>query len=585
MIKPTVLIALSMLVLNSSNVYSQGSGNALVFDGTNNNVEINSTFQNQDGTKSFSFCAWVMSTNVGQGGQRIVADDQQTSGSGGYALSLGEAGSGRLRFYCRALSSVSLDIPAGNYQLTNNNWYHVAATYNHTTRVRNIYVNGELAATHTHGAGEWTSGEVDNGPLTIGGESNGSSESANRFNGRIDEVSYWNKELTQTEVRDLMCKSLTGSEAGISGYWNFNGAALGAGGVPDITGNGFTGTMQNMVAGEIVTSAAPIGNTSVYTYTTAWAGVKLIHTSPEGDSLEVSTVSSATINAMHIYHVTSVPNTTAGISGIGGNDHYFGVFKSFYNGGSGTYTAIYYYRQNDAFQASSIADPDWLESNVRVFTRSNNSSTPWTVNTTAPNTGTKSITMTAQSTEFILAYVNGTAALPIELLSFSAELKNKIVELNWSTASESNNNFFTVERSADGINFEPVAYVNGAGNSNHQLNYYAEDPNPLTNISYYRLKQTDYNGEFSYSTVKVISNAVIAEIMVYPNPISNRIIIEVKNPELYQSKLTNSIGQILNCSSTLYSDRIEIDTELLPAGFYNLILQNGLEQYSFVLVK
>lgn len=572
--------------LYSSSLFSQGSGNALVFDGTNNNVEINSTFQNQDGTKSFSFCAWVMSTNVGQGGQRILCDDQQTSGSGGYALSLGEAGSGQLRFYCRALATVSLDVPAAGYRLTNNVWYHVAATYNHTTRVRNIYVNGELAATHTHGVGEWTVGEVDNGPVTIGGESNGSAETANRFAGRIDEVSYWNKALTVTEIRDLMCKSLTGSEAQLYAYWNFNGAALGAGGVPDLTGNGYTGTMQNMVAGEIVTSAAPIGNSSVYRYTTAWAGVKLTHASPEGDSLEVSTVSVANVNNIHIYHVTSVPNTTTGINGIGGNDHYFGVFKSFYAGGAvGTYTATYFYRDNDAFQASSIADPDWLEANVRVYTRSNNSSTPWAVNATAPNTGTKTITMTAMSTEFILGYLNSTAALPIELISFSAEHRNEVVELNWTTASESNNNFFTVERSSDGINFEPIAFVNGAGNSNQVLNYSAIDPDPLNGTSYYRLKQTDFDNNYSLSEIKAVFIGTIGEVKIYPNPFTDQIIIQIANPNQVNVKLINSIGQYLEIPIRKTETSIIVETVELSTGFYTLKIVNGTMSQSFVLIK
>jgi len=513
-----------LLVLTRiTTIFGQGSGKCLDFDGSNDVVEIKSTFPNMTGG-SFSICAWVMSTNVAKAGQRIFADDQQTSGSGGYALSLGEPGTGRLRFYCRALSSVSLDVPAGNYQLSNNVWYHVAAVYNATARTRQIYVNGELAAsTGAHAAGEWTATEVDNGPATIAGESAASSETTNRLVGQEDEVSFWSKALTQTEIRDLMCKSLTGSETNLTGYWNLNGAALGTDGVPDLGPNGYSGTMTNMAAGSIVTSAAPIGTTSTYVYTTSWSGVTLVLSGPQGDSLRVSAVSSATINCVHIYNVNAVPNTTSGITGLGGNNTYFGVFKSVYNGGSGTYTGTYFYRQNDAYQASSNLDPDYVESNVRCFTRTNNSTTPWTKNTTAPATGTKTITMTAMSTEYILGYENALANLPIELLGFDANLIGGKVNLNWSTASETNNAYFTLERSKDGEMWAEIGRVNGAGNSNTQIDYMDVDYNPLRGVSYYRLKQTDFNGDYSYSNIEVIKNGeatndVVQDITPFPNP-------------------------------------------------------------------
>jgi hypothetical protein len=513
------LFTLSLICIGL-NSFGQGSGMALDFDGTNDVVEIRNTFPNMNGG-SFSICAWVMSTNVGRAGQRIFCDDQQSSGTGGYALSLGDPGSGRLRFYCRALSSVSLDVPAGNYQLSNNIWYHVAAVYNSTTRTRQIYVNGELAAsTAAHGVGEWTAAEVDNGVASIAGENASSSETGNRLVGQEDEVSFWTKALTQTEVRDLMCKSLTGSEASLIGYWNLDGAAIGAGGVPELTTNGYTGTMTNMVAGDIITSSAAIGNTSTYVYTTVWAGVTLVLAGPEADSFRVSAVSSATVNCIHIYNVNAVPNTTTGITGLGGNNQYFGVFKSVYNGGSGTYTGTYFYRQNDAFQASSAVDPDYVETSIRCFTRSNNSSTPWTKNATAPVTTTKTITMTAMSTEFILGYDNALANLPIELLNFNANLIDSRVVLNWSTASEINNSFFTIERSKNGTNWEEITTVNGAGNSNSQIDYADVDNNPLTGTSYYRLKQTDFDGSFTYSDIEVIHNntGVVADITPFPNP-------------------------------------------------------------------
>ena len=91
--------------------------------------------------------------------------------------------------------------------------------------------------------------------------------------------------------------------------------------------------------------------------------------------------------------------------------------------------------------------------------------------------------------------------LPIELLSFNAiSLKNKI-ELKWTTATEINNDYFTLEKSTDAVNFTTIATVKGAGNSNKVLNYQHFDENPVIGINYYRLKQTDFDGAFKYTQI------------------------------------------------------------------------------------
>ncbi|HSV76459.1 MAG TPA: hypothetical protein VLH37_05450 [Bacteroidales bacterium] len=88
--------------------------------------------------------------------------------------------------------------------------------------------------------------------------------------------------------------------------------------------------------------------------------------------------------------------------------------------------------------------------------------------------------------------------LPIELLSFSVNAGTESVLLNWETATETNNDFFTIERSTDVQNWEILGYVDGAGNSNKPLSYSFTDSQPLEGISYYRLKQTDFDGKYEY---------------------------------------------------------------------------------------
>jgi hypothetical protein len=91
--------------------------------------------------------------------------------------------------------------------------------------------------------------------------------------------------------------------------------------------------------------------------------------------------------------------------------------------------------------------------------------------------------------------------LPIVLLSFTAKTLISAIELNWQTVAEENNAFFTIERSANGVNFSPILFTEGGGTSNDLLTYQAVDNEPILGRSYYRLKQTDFNGQFEYSEI------------------------------------------------------------------------------------
>lgn len=111
--------------------------------------------------------------------------------------------------------------------------------------------------------------------------------------------------------------------------------------------------------------------------------------------------------------------------------------------------------------------------------------------------------------------------LPIELLSFTAQANDqRTVDLGWVTATEINNDYFTVERSQDLIHYETVTIQDGAGNSNQILAYTDVDLQPYDGTSYYRLKQTDFDGSFSYSApVSVnLEHALAFDLAVFPNP-------------------------------------------------------------------
>jgi Secretion system C-terminal sorting domain len=142
-----------------------------------------------------------------------------------------------------------------------------------------------------------------------------------------------------------------------------------------------------------------------------------------------------------------------------------------------------------------------------------------------------------------------TGSLPIELLFFTGDLMNTYVDIKWATASETNNDYFTVQRSQDGQHWSNLMIVSGAGNSVSTINYQRVDENPLLGVSYYKLRQTDYDGEFTESNIVAINNnnGVEADIIPFPNPtIGNEIGLEILgfDDEQLSIVVTNVLGKI-----------------------------------------
>lgn len=137
----------------------------------------------------------------------------------------------------------------------------------------------------------------------------------------------------------------------------------------------------------------------------------------------------------------------------------------------------------------------------------------------------------------------GSTVLPISLSHFIAQVQSRNVLLNWTTASESNNRQFEIERSSDGNNFQRKGIINGSGNSFTLKSYSYTDRNLEAGNYYYRLKQVDFDGKFTYSgivSVKIKSNALQ---LIFPVPASDQLIIESSANTLVD--LFNSNGQRL----------------------------------------
>lgn len=189
--------------------------------------------------------------------------------------------------------------------------------------------------------------------------------------------------------------------------------------------------------------------------------------------------------------------------------------------------------------------------------------------------------------------------LPVKLLSFDAEIESTSVKLIWKTASEINNDFFTIEKSSNGTNFDEVAQVKAFGNSNTIKEYDFSDDSPLLGTSYYRLKQTDFDGKYEYLKLIAVNfnqdDNGICTLTVYPNPCVGSCTIDLKdcplddsvvNVELFDAfgkKITNRITPKSKSQDITF--HLNSSNNLSPGVYIVRSTTNGKNQSSKVIVK
>ena len=430
------------------------------------------------------------------------------------------------------------------YTGTISGWNHIAVVY--TARIPTIYLNGVAVST---GVASPSRTSVFPG-ARIGGQAYGF------YAGEVDEVRIWRVSRSAAQLLANKDNELSGSLTDLVRYYKLNEGNGST--ATDLTGT-FDGTLKNMNSSNNWVVDGWLGNTLNY-----FSGTIYLQ-SLELDSLSISNISGLT-QGFHIYHVDAVPNETTGVDGIGDNDHYYGVFKAGEVTAT-TYTATYYYDENNAW-TNSKDEVD--ENDLALFTRSENSITTWINSSSSINTTNNTLMATAQSTEFILGATGG-ISLPINLVSFNATIIERVVQLNWQTALELNNEYFTIERSINIVDWEIVDIVDGAGNSSNLLDYSLIDINPLDGESYYRLKQTDYNGEYQYSQIKSVTFTAKEELKIYPNPTTGQIFIEGGNNELSNILIYNLLGENVSkhVKKTINGDStLSIDLSKLSPGVY-----------------
>ncbi len=191
------------------------------------------------------------------------------------------------------------------------------------------------------------------------------------------------------------------------------------------------------------------------------------------------------------------------------------------------------------------------------------------------NTGNK-IAISASSGEWVgmQIAINEASPLPIELTYFYAQPTTDFdVNIEWATATELNNAFFTIERSADTKNWEGIRDMDGAHHSTNTIYYKYTDTKPLNGTSYYRLKQTDFDGMYTYSEIRsvYIDASASSTLLIYPNPVIEQICLSGNVGELSDIQLFNAMGQNMSHQIRIspgIKSQFILDLSRIPAGEY-----------------
>ena len=434
---------------------------------------------------------------------------------------------------------------------SNGNWYlHQKTFANSGSNRLRFYMDGAAEAIHTHTIQNRT------GTTHIGGNGSGGGTD---FNGRIAEIFKHGKTLNDAE-RNIVANYLSAKyNLTIPGGSDFYAGDETANGDYDFEvigiGNETTGTI-----------------TGSHNLSTNSGGLNIQQSAGFGDG--------DYLFAGHLDQANSVNQSD--ISGVAGLDArweriwYFDVTDA----GAGMTVNITFDFGNADVGATTPANA----SNYKLLYRAGTSGS-WTDAGTAGSVVGDEVRFSANALSngdgyYTLGTLNHSLSpLPIELTFFQADEREIEVDLYWQTASEVNNDFFTIERSRDALSWEGVLTIDGAGNSNDLLNYTAIDHFPYSGVSYYRLKQTDFDGKFSYSeieTVYLLDEISKTELSLYPNPTHGEITLKGIEFGMKECIIFNAYGQIVTNQVDVLERTdhfLRLNTGDLASGLYTIQME------------
>jgi hypothetical protein len=239
--------------------------------------------------------------------------------------------------------------------------------------------------------------------------------------------------------------------------------------------------------------------------------------------------------------------------------------------------------------ASELTSFDRANSKLSYWQAGTSSQWEVPTNTTSAQSGsegssyTQTVTlsgMTGGDTYYFGVGSSG-SALPVDFGGVSAQVVNNQVHVEWITLMEENNDYFEVQRSSDMSNWEVVEVVAGAGSTFETNNYFSIDYEPLSGLSYYRIKQVDYDGAFDFSAVVSVNMESDFIVQAYPNPATDFVRILSTN-SISEVQIFNGAGAMV-LSNTPINQTIDVSS--LQSGVYTLIITGEFGVKSIRLIK
>ena len=179
-------------------------------------------------------------------------------------------------------------------------------------------------------------------------------------------------------------------------------------------------------------------------------------------------------------------------------------------------------------------------------------------------------------------YLSTVTTLPVTLSSFTATKNGNATVLSWKTLSELNNKGFGVERSADGINFSQIQFVNGNGSTSAASQYNTTDNSPLNGTNYYRLRQVDNDGKQTYSSTVSVNFSTTDKVgfSFYPNPVKTKIVVALQTIGTVNASisLVNADGRTIKTmvlTNQNSNSNVQFDVANIARGNYFLVLKDG----------
>jgi Concanavalin A-like lectin/glucanases superfamily/Protein of unknown function (DUF1573)/Secretion system C-terminal sorting domain len=431
-------------------------------------------------------------------------------------------------------------------------WYHVAVTYDAGTNTMILYKNGIQVAT---GLPNLTyTGETNQ----YVGAFNGGGGPANLWDGQIDEVRIWNVVRTQAQLAASSGCELTGDEPGLLAYYNFNqGIAGGANAGVTTLNDGSDRCIPNngTLVGFALTGA-----------TSNWVAPGGTVTGTCANNFANIAVSG---NAVCISDGDAAPGAPDDTDFGTGNP----ILRTFTITNSGNTTL------NIANVIISGA-VDFTITTPPAATVAPGASTTFNVTFTAASNGVKNATVTVSSDDadeaaYDFAVTASFFTLPVDMKSFNVRKAGSQSNLAWTTATETGNKGFEIQRSKDGNNWKTIGFVAGAGTTTAEQKYSYGDAAPQKGRNYYRLKQLDIDNRAKFSEVR---SATFADqyTLVFPVPAKDRVIVELKDQKLIgtQAVLSDLNGRVLQrINITQMQQPVSLNS--LSAGVYLLRMDDG----------